>query len=94
MSMLKWFRRTPVRRYFVVSFCSYREDGVEHGTMRIVTDGGSVPSKSSLRESLKVAKGDDNVVILATVEMANEADMDAYFSGQQLSEECHVRTLQ
>ena len=94
MSMLKWFRRKPAKRYFAASFCAYTSDGMEYGMMRVVVDGESMPAAAALRESLRAAKGCDRVAILAAMEMANEADLDAYLSGAEMSEECHVRTMQ
>lgn len=91
MSMFSWLRRKPAKRYFAVWFCRVREDGVEFGSMRVVANG--MPSMATLRTSLEAAKGSD-AVITATMELANEADMDAYFANAELSEECHVRTLQ
>lgn len=91
MSMFSWLRRKPAKRYFVVSFWCFREEGLEFGAMRVVAN--AMPSKAALRATLVAAKGED-VGITGTMELPSEADLDAYFANAEPSEECHVRTLQ
>lgn len=67
MSMFSWLRRKPAKRYFVVSFWCFREEGLEFGAMRVVANG--MPSMATLRTSLEAAKGSD-AVITATMELS------------------------
>lgn len=91
MSLFSWLRRKPAKRYFTVSFCRVREDGLEFGSMCVVAN--CMPSRATLRATLVAAKGED-VGITGVMELPSEADLDAYFANAELSEECHVRTLQ